>query len=268
MARPIKIGLDYFPLVCDFFTNKKVKALRRAHGLTGILTYINLLCRIYSNGYYYKFDDLEELSMDIAEEIASEQLKREATRVTATINYLVKQGTLDEALFEQGIISGEAMQEQYVQAAYKAKRKINLDVHCLVDVGDCIRKIKVSSEETPVNSEETGDNSESSTQSKSKSKKEYSLSLSFTRERGKNKNVFLSDEEYDDICSVIPKADEYIDYFSDKLLSKGYTYPSHYEAILKWWDTDRNTDLGATLGYDRIFGKVFDEYIKEKDLQI
>ena len=268
MARPIKTGLDYFPLVCDIFTNKKIKALRRAHGQIGILTYINLLCRIYSNGYYYRFDDLEDLSMDIAEEIASEQISRVATRVTETINYLVKRGTLDEALFEQGIISGEAMQEQYVQAAYKAKRKINLDVHCLVDVGDCIRKIKVSSEITAVNSEEIGDSSELSTQSKSKSKKKNSLSLSFTRERGKNKNVFLSDEEYDDICSIIPKADEYIDYFSDKLISKGYTYPRHYEAILKWWNTDRDTDLGASLGYDRIFGKVFDEYIREKELQI
>jgi hypothetical protein len=154
MPRPYKIGLDYFPLDTDFFTNKKTKSLRRAHDSIGVLTYLNLMCRVYRNGYYYKFDDLEELSMDIAEEIASNQLRRVASSVTETINYLVGRGILDEGLFERGIISGVAMQEQYVRSAYAAKRKIKMDVHLLVDVGDCIQKIRKKSGESDISSEE------------------------------------------------------------------------------------------------------------------
>ena len=161
MPRPYKIGLDYFPLDTDFFTNKKTKSLRRAHDSIGVLSYINLMCRVYRNGYYYKFDDLEELSMDIAEEIASNQLRKVAASVTETINYLVGRGILDEGLFKQGIISGVALQEQYVISTYKAKRNIKMDVHCLVDVNEVIAKNKVNSEETQVNSE-------NGTQSKSK----------------------------------------------------------------------------------------------------
>ena len=112
MPRPLKAGLDYFPLDTDFFTNKKIKNLRRAHGTIGVLTYLNLLCRVYKNGYYYQFDDLEELSMDIAEEIACAQLRATATSVAETINYLVGRGILAEGLFERGIISGVALQEQ------------------------------------------------------------------------------------------------------------------------------------------------------------
>lgn len=180
MPRPFKVGLDYFPLDTDFFTNKKTKNLRRAHDSIGVLTYLNLMCRVYRNGYYYKFDDLEELSMDIAEEIASNQLRRVAASVTETINYLVGRGILDEGLFERGIISGVALQEQYAISAYKAKRKIEMDVHCLVDVNEVIAKNRFNSEETAVNTEETKVNAEESTQSKSKVNNSKNKVNSFT----------------------------------------------------------------------------------------
>ena len=169
MPRPIKQGLDYFPLVTDFFSNKKIKSIRRAHDTIGILTYLNLLSRVYrEEGYFYRFDDLEELSMDIAEEIANKQLRSVAASVAETINYLVGRGTLDQGLFEKGVISGVALQKQYVISAYKSKRKIKMDVHLLVDVDEVIAEFKKNSEETAFNSEETAFNSEESTQSKSK----------------------------------------------------------------------------------------------------
>ena len=180
MPRPYKQGLDYFPLDTDFFTNKKTKNLRRAHGEIGILAYLNLMSRVYRNGYFYKFDDLEELSMDIAEEIANSQLRSVAAKVTKTINYLVEREILAEGLFKQGIISGVALQEQYVLATKAAKRKPKMDVHLLVDVDAVIQKNAVSSEETGVNSEETGVNSEFSTQSKVKENKNKSSSFTTT----------------------------------------------------------------------------------------
>ena len=183
MPRPLKLGFDYFSLDTDFFQNKTINALRRAHGSIGVLVYLNLLCRIYREGYYLKFKSLEELSMDIAEEISSAQVRRTATRVTETITYLVESRILDESLFKQSLISGTKIQEQYVLTAYKAKRNIRLDVHALVDVGDCIRKFKVSSEKTQVNSEEKGVNSEFSTQSNSNRTTTTILSISGAQAR-------------------------------------------------------------------------------------
>lgn len=177
MGRKPKRGLDYFPLYHDFFTNKKTQALRRAHSHVGILTYLNILCRVYDNGYYYRFDDFDELCMDIAEEIANEQLRRTATGVAETINYLVGRGILDEGLFKRGVISGVALQEQYVTSSYKAKRKIEMDVYCLLpkseeaaDVGGSTPENDISSEEMPISSEEIAIYSEESAQSKEKVK--------------------------------------------------------------------------------------------------
>lgn len=172
MGRDLKVGLDYFPVYHDFFQNKKIKALRRAHGPIGLLTYLNLLCRVYDNGYYYRFGSLEELAQDIAEEIASEQLRKVAARVTETIHYLVGHQILDEELFEQDVISGVAMQEQYIKSAYRAKRKIKMDTYLLVDVLVVLEKIKENSEEIGFSSEEKSISTEKGTQSKSKSKKE------------------------------------------------------------------------------------------------
>lgn len=168
MPRPKKRGFGYFPLDTDFFTNHKIKNLRRAHGAIGILTYINLMCKVYTKGYYFEFSDFDELCHDLAEEITTTQVERTARSVAETINYLVERGTLDEELFKRGVISGRAMQEQYVISAQKAKRKIDMDEHCLVDVLSIVRKNKVSSEETTINSEETAINSEDGTQSKVK----------------------------------------------------------------------------------------------------
>lgn len=213
MGRNIKQGFGYFPLYTDFFTNKKIKNLRRAHGSIGVLTYLNLLSRVYKNGYYYKFDDLEELSMDIAEEIANVQLRATATSVTETINYLVGRGILAEGLFKRGIISGVALQEQYVIMAYKAKRKIEMDVHCLVDVLQVIEKNKVNSEEMPIYSEEMPIYSEFGTQSKSKSKnkvkiKDKAIALSNTTTTTTNSSLSIARAREE-----IPKDLEILEHF-------------------------------------------------------
>lgn len=259
MGREIKQGLDYFPLDTDFFTNKKIKALRRAHGLIGILTYLNILCRIYANGYYFKFDDIEELSMDIAEDIANEQLKRVATCVTETINYLVGQGILAEGLFEGGIISGIAMQEQYVRSAYAAKRKIKMDVHLLVDVGDCIQKIRkksgesdISSEEKRIYSEEIPISPEESTQSKSKSKnkskntiKEKNIKEKEIRHKyGEYQNVLLSDEDLEKLKNEFPvDYNERIERLSSYMASTGKSYKSHLATIRNWARNDKKSTV-------------------------
>jgi hypothetical protein len=60
------------------------------------------------------------------------------------------------------------------------------------------------------------------------------------RARGKHGNVFLSDKEYEEITRVIFNADAYIERFSEKLHVKGYRFESHFDAIMRWWEWDKN----------------------------
>ena len=57
MARPIKIGLDYFPLDVDYFNDTKFIELNYYHGLKGESIIIRLLCMIYKEGYFLEYKD-------------------------------------------------------------------------------------------------------------------------------------------------------------------------------------------------------------------
>lgn len=60
------------------------------------------------------------------------------------------------------------------------------------------------------------------------------------RARGKYGNVFLSDKEYEEITRVIFNADAYIERFSEKMHVKGYRFDNHFDAIMHWWEWDKN----------------------------
>ena len=58
MARPIKDGIDYFPLDVDFFQDDKIRLLKAEFGAKGITILVALLCDIYrTNGYYKVWDN-------------------------------------------------------------------------------------------------------------------------------------------------------------------------------------------------------------------
>ena len=61
MARPIKKGLNYFPLDTDLLSNRKIRQIKCKYGSDAFLLYIALLCDIYANGYYITAYNLVEL---------------------------------------------------------------------------------------------------------------------------------------------------------------------------------------------------------------
>lgn len=181
MARPIESALPYFSLDCNFFSHRKVTALRRTHGAVGILAYINILCRIYgTNGYYYKFDDLDELCHDIAEDIAQDSLAKVTARVRESINYMAAIGMLDCGYLAIGVLTSNSVQEQYSFVVKKFKRKKNITEYALNSVGVAVSQKTVNSEEMAVNSEETPINSEE-TLRKGKGKRKGNNTLSNER---------------------------------------------------------------------------------------
>ena len=167
MGRPQKEGFGYFPLDTDFFhKSPKVEALVSEHGATGAITYINILCRVYAAGYYYKFSDEASLVRSIAKDIMSDrdQVRHMATKISEAIHCMLELNLIDRGLFEMNVISSKSMQEQFAESVKKAKRNTKIDSYDLVGVN-------VSAQENGVSSEETGVNSEEGTQSKVKENK-------------------------------------------------------------------------------------------------
>ena len=231
MARPQKKGFDYFPLDCDFFNggSQKIRALKRACGAVGILTYINLLCKVYKNGYYLEFTDINDLAYTIAEEITSTQIAKTASCVLRSINYLADINLIDKDSLKKGGITSYAIQEQYTLSCVKAKRQDHI-----------IKEYKVENSyfderNKRVNSEETTVNSEFSTQSKSKVKVNTTNVVAVPG---------LSTEQYSSLCDAIGKADcvYYISRVQAFLKKHPKANLDVYSTILKWRREDVKTD--------------------------
>ncbi len=80
MARPQRLGLDYFPLDSNFFHGSDIKNLKRRHGTDGICVYLYLLCQIYEDkGYYTEYD--EDTILTLADELG---MKEGAVRCVMT----------------------------------------------------------------------------------------------------------------------------------------------------------------------------------------
>ena len=150
MGRHQKDGFGYFPLDTNFFyASEKIEALASANGAIGLITCINIFCRVYASGYYYKFTSIESLARSIAKDIMSErdQLKHITSEVTKSLHCMVETGLIDRDLFEMNIISGRSMQEQFADMVRKAKRNTVIDSYNLVGVNVVTPENGISSEE-------------------------------------------------------------------------------------------------------------------------
>lgn len=168
-GRNSKTNFDFFRVYTGFFSNKKIKALRRKYGSVGILTYLYILDYAYGNdGYYIKINDIEDFAYDVAESIADSNLRQVASVATECINYLVSRGEINADLVARGVITGESIQRQYIELCKSTKRKVDIkEEYRLVDTLEYpIEKNPISSEEIPINSEEIPINSEEMQQSK------------------------------------------------------------------------------------------------------
>ena len=124
MSRTPKEGLDYFPLDVTFFQDLKIKKLRRLHGPVGLVVYLNLLCRVYSNGYQLRFDNLDDLAFDIAEDITSDKMSRCSEKIAQVILDIGHLGLCNISQLEKGVITSDSIEQQYKESLKKSKRVI------------------------------------------------------------------------------------------------------------------------------------------------
>ena len=74
MARPIKKGLDYFPVDTDIFENIQVRKLKNRYKSFGFLAYFTLLCDIYKKeGYFLQLSD--DYVYDLADRLGDTEEK-------------------------------------------------------------------------------------------------------------------------------------------------------------------------------------------------
>lgn len=120
MARPQKIGLDYFPLDVDIFVDPKVEPITARYGAAGDAILIRLLCRIYRDGYATHFDD--DVAYSIARSLGDNSLFH---TVSSVVNKLIQSGFFDDEFFQKfGLLSSPGIQRRYEKACTDSRRTV------------------------------------------------------------------------------------------------------------------------------------------------
>lgn len=118
MARPLKSGIDYFPLDCNFMKDIKVRKILRACGPGAIAVIVNLLCTIYQgDGYYMLWD--EDTGFLIADDVGVKE-----SFVHEVVKTAVQAEFFNAAMFDtRGILTSVGIQRRYKEAT--ARRNNN-----------------------------------------------------------------------------------------------------------------------------------------------
>lgn len=152
MARPTKIGLEYFSLDVDLFEDEKVIPISSEFGAKGECVLIRVLCAIYRNGYFAECS--EAFKYKIAKQANVSQ-----NLVSEVITGLVRWRFFDESVFNSfNVITSRGIQKRWKEATRKRVSKNELDFWIC----------EFPAEETRFLAEETPLNRSESTQSKVK----------------------------------------------------------------------------------------------------
>ena len=121
MARISKPGLDYFPLDVNFLQDRKLRRISCRHHAAGIAALTSLLCLIYKEKGYYVLWNKDTL-FDIAQEACCEE-----EEMQAIIDDCLSVGLFDTYIYkEYGVLTSQAIQEQYHKIIIDSRRKYKL----------------------------------------------------------------------------------------------------------------------------------------------
>ncbi len=117
MPRPIKEGLDYFPLDVDL--DDKIYMIECELGLTGFALLIKLFIKIYKNGYYINWNE------KIAK-IFARQNNTEINVVDKLLDVCINEEIINKVLYKKyKILTSRGIQKRYLEAV-KRRKEINL----------------------------------------------------------------------------------------------------------------------------------------------
>jgi hypothetical protein len=115
MARPLKPGLDYFPLDISFDDNMEL--FEAECGLDGLAILIKLWQKIYSNGYYIEWN--EDISL-----LFTRKINSEITKVNSVINVGLRRNLFSKFMYEHyHILTSSGIQKRYITACVGCKRR-------------------------------------------------------------------------------------------------------------------------------------------------
>ena len=169
MARPIKRGLDYFPL--DVNLHGKIEYIQSMYGMLGVMVIISLWQRIYENSYYIEYGKRSAVtfSKDFTQLSRIDENKRHHWEIfDEIVHQAVDDGLFCKEIFEKyGVLTSRRIQEIYLKSKEKSAMVEFDERYLLLSDG----KFSVFSPKTGVSSPKIGGYLPDNTTKESKEKK-------------------------------------------------------------------------------------------------
>lgn len=128
MGRLAKKGLEYFPMDTDVFQDIRIRKLIKYQGGDAVTVYTLLLCLIYKDGYYLKWD--KEVPF-----IVSELTGLEENHIAEVIKCCLAVGLFDKQIYDkEGVLTSRSIQQRYCNIKQLNKRLARIEEYCLIDV--------------------------------------------------------------------------------------------------------------------------------------
>ncbi|MBP3380680.1 MAG: DUF4373 domain-containing protein [Ruminococcus sp.] len=253
----MKKGLTYFALDVDIFEDDKIFDLQNEYGPLGEVIYVRLLCFVYKNGYYYRFESLDKLAAMLMRSIGNRWAKDKKT-VKEVILYLAKINLFSSELMLRNVITSRSIQERYLIAV--GRRRSKIAEYCLIEKNSdfdegllSAPENPVSVAETPVNVTETSINVNDNAHTKvNKTKVNKSKVVACSENSTVSTNstivefgtVKLTQQQHDELVKDFgsEKVEEYIKRCDEYQQSKGRQYSTNYETIRKWIEEDKEKE--------------------------
>jgi len=203
MARPQKIGLDYFPLDVYVDQDDKIVLVEAQHGVVGFGVIIKILMKIYSEGYFYNWNEKEQI-------LFSKRVNVDINTLNNIINDCIKWGVFDSKLFNKyKILTSNGIQIRYFEAASRRQTVEVTKEYLLVKNGALesftnLVIVNINKDNDNINTAEVVVNDNISTQRKEEKRieensKEENLSLQIKnlRTRFSDAEIKIIDEYFD-----------------------------------------------------------------------
>ena len=163
MPRPIKNGVDYFPL--DVHLDEKFELIEAEFGLTGFAVVVKLLQRIYGqDGYYCEWND--EVAL-----LFGKRIGLGGSAVSEIVSASIRRGLFDQTLYDRyQILTSAGIQKRYFEAV--ARRKVvNVEAaYLLIEVTQVPENVHINRVNVDINPENVCNNPQTK-ENKTKGKK-------------------------------------------------------------------------------------------------
>lgn len=126
MSRPLKQGLDYFPM--DVEVDDKIELIEAKHGIAGFGVLVKMFQKIYKEGYYLNWNEETQL-------LFARRINVDINSVSAIIIDCFRYHIFNEELYtKHHILTSTGIQKRYLNATNRRKELFLCKKYVIVDI--------------------------------------------------------------------------------------------------------------------------------------